>query len=120
MMNKLLLLAFLLLCQPAYATTSTIPANYPPANMGLTSSNFQIGFQAARNDINALWTYVANLASSAVTSLSGDASGTATSGVLPVTLNTVNASPGTCGAANTVPVVTVNAKGVTTTCWLSF
>jgi hypothetical protein len=47
----------------------------------------------------------------------GDATGSVTSGALPLTLATVNTSsgvPGTFGSASSIPVVTVNAKGLVT------
>ena len=48
-----------------------------------------------------------------ITALSGD--GVATGpGAVPFTLNTVNSNPGTFGAGSSIPVVTVNAKGLVT------
>lgn len=44
-------------------------------------------------------------------SLSGDATGVASSGNIPVTLATVNATPGTYGSASQVPIITVDDKG---------
>lgn len=44
-------------------------------------------------------------------SITGDATGSATSGVLPLTLSTVNATVGTFGSATQVPQITVDAKG---------
>lgn len=42
---------------------------------------------------------------------SGDASGSVTSGVLGLTLATVNSNTGTFGSASTIPQITVDAKG---------
>lgn len=53
-----------------------------------------------------------NKPSLAVT-ISGDATGTGT-GTVPITLNTVNLSPGVYGDAHLVPTITVNAKGLVT------
>ena len=44
-------------------------------------------------------------------STSGDASGTVSGGVLPITLTTVNGTVGTYGSSTAIPVVTVDAKG---------
>lgn len=57
-MKRLLILVALLWANVAYATTSTIPTPFPPLNMPQTSANWQVGFNAARSDINALWAAV--------------------------------------------------------------
>jgi len=46
--------------------------------------------------------------------VSGDATGDLTSGDIGLTLATVNANVGTFGSASTIPIVTVNAKGLIT------
>jgi hypothetical protein len=51
---------------------------------------------------------------SAITSLNGDVSATGP-GAAAATLATVNASPGTFGGAATIPIITVDSKGRTTT-----
>lgn len=54
--------------------------------------------------------------SSPIQQLTGDVTGTISlpSGVVPTTLATVNSNVGTFGSSTLVPVVTVNAKGLTT------
>jgi hypothetical protein len=47
-----------------------------------------------------------------VSSASGDASGTAVGANLPLTLATVNTTPATYGTAGSVPIITVNGKGL--------
>ena len=99
---------------PAFATTSTIDPNSPRYQDGLTASLFRTQFDRAYNDINALWAYAVNLASTTASTISGDASGTASSGILPLTLNTVNSNVGSFGSASAVPTLTVNGKGLVT------
>lgn len=62
-------------------------------------------------------TYYMNSAygSGAITGLTGDGAATGP-GTVPFTLATVNSAPGTCGDATHVAQVTVNAKGLTTSC----
>ena len=53
--------------------------------------------------------------SSGPVTVSGDATGSGT-GTVPLTLNTVNTTPGTFGSANQIPVCAVNSKGLVTIC----
>ncbi len=47
--------------------------------------------------------------------LTGDVTGSGT-GAFSATLASVNSTPGTCGATNAIPALTVNSKGLTTGC----
>jgi len=49
-----------------------------------------------------------------ISTASGDATGTSVGDNLPLTLATVNSSPGTYGSAGSVPIITVNGKGLST------
>lgn len=49
-----------------------------------------------------------------IPALTGDVSGSFNGTVIPTTLATVNSNVGTFGSASQIPVVTVNAKGLTT------
>ena len=62
MKKYLLFFTLLLFALPAYATTSTINPAVPAANSPLSSSVMRGNFQAAYNDVNALWAAIANAA----------------------------------------------------------
>lgn len=69
----------------------------------------------ASNGISIVYTSATqtlNIALSLATS--GDATGSSAGGLLPITLATVNTSPGVFGSSTTIPVITVNGKGLVT------
>ena len=90
-----------------------------PNTLVLRDSSGNIAVTSITGNVNGNAASATKLANSRSISITGDASWTvnfdgsanATAGL---TLNTVNLSPGTFGSATTVPIVTVNGKGLVT------
>lgn len=82
----------------------------------MLSSNVETGISVTYDDINGKIDFAVN---NPVITISGDVDGTATmtnlgDTTIAVTLDTVNSNVGTFGSASSVPVVTVNEKGLVT------
>ena len=82
----------------------------------MVSSNIETGIAVSYDDANGKLDFAVN---NPVITISGDVDGTATmtnlgNTTIAVTLDTVNSNVGTFGSASSVPVVTVNAKGLVT------
>lgn len=82
----------------------------------MVSSNTENGIAVTYDDTNGKLDFAVN---NPVITISGDVDGTATmtnlgNTTIAVTLDTVNANVGTFGSASSVPVVTVNEKGLVT------
>lgn len=83
---------------------------------GMVSSNTENGIAVTYDDVNGKLDFAVN---NPVITISGDVDGTATmtnlgNTTIAVTLDTVNANVGTFGSASSVPVFTVNEKGLVT------
>lgn len=83
---------------------------------GMVSSNTENGIAVTYDDANGKLDFAVN---NPVITISGDVDGSATmtnlgNTTIAVTLDTVNANVGTFGSASSVPVVTVNEKGLVT------
>lgn len=82
----------------------------------MVSTNTETGIAVTYDDTNGKLDFAVN---NPVITISGDVDGTATmtnlgNTTIAVTLDTVNSNVGTFGSASSVPVVTVNAKGLVT------
>jgi hypothetical protein len=82
----------------------------------MVSTNTETGIVVSYDDVNGKLDFAVN---NPVITISGDVDGTATmtnlgNTTIDVTLDTVNSNVGTFGSASSVPVVTVNAKGLVT------
>jgi hypothetical protein len=83
---------------------------------GMLSSNVETGIAVTYDDTNGKIDFAVN---NPVITISGDVDGTATmtnlgNTTIAVTLDTVNANTGSFGSSSSVPVITVNAKGLVT------
>jgi hypothetical protein len=82
----------------------------------MLSSNIETGIAVTYDDTNGKIDFAVN---NPVITISGDVDGTATmtnlgNTTIAVTLDTVNANTGSFGSSSSVPVITVNAKGLVT------
>lgn len=82
----------------------------------MVSSNNEAGISVTYDDTNGKLDFAVN---SPVITITGDVDGSATmtnlgNTSISVTLGTVNSTTGTFGSASSIPVVTVNAKGLVT------
>lgn len=82
----------------------------------MVSSNSESGISVTYDDTNGKLDFAVN---NPILTISGDVDGTATMTALgnttiEVTLDNVNANAGTFGSATSIPVVTVNSKGLVT------
>lgn len=83
---------------------------------GMVSSNTENGIAVTYDDTNGKLDFAVN---NPVITISGDVDGTATmtnlgNTTIAVTLDTVNSNAGTFGSASSIPVFTVNGKGLVT------
>lgn len=83
---------------------------------GMVTSNTETGISVTYDDTNGKLDFAVN---NPIITISGDVDGTATmtnlgNTTIEVTLDTVNTNAGTFGSSTSIPIVTVNAKGLVT------
>jgi len=76
--------------------------------------NYLSTYMTGTNGINLVYTSPQSISVGLTLTASGDASGTVSSGNLPLTLANVNSNVGTFGSASAIPQITVNSKGLIT------
>lgn len=99
----------------SYSSSNFIPANYISALAYMSYfGSFTVGHCLQVESISPITAQDAGLAcgsGSGITQLTGDGAAGPGSGSQPLTLTTVNGSPGTYGSASATPVLTVDVKG---------